>query len=148
MDQELYIKERVDNQIEWYDVKSNTCQKRYKIIQVIEIVSASAIPILSGYATKAFAIPIVIGILGAVIAIMESIVKLEKYHENWIEYRSTCELLRYQKNLFLTSSSPYSENGEESTFNVFVKNIEQIISSENNQWKIHNTKDKPDDKKQ
>ena len=47
---------------------------------------------------------------------------------------------------FLTKSSPYNTTNE-TVENMFVKNIEQIISSENNQWKsihvnINNTSNK------
>ena len=134
MDIDRYIKERVDDQIAWYDKKSIHCQKRYKRIQFWEIIFAACIPLLAGYSSKHVIIPVIVGILGVVITILESITKLYKYHENWIQYRSTCELLRYQKNLYLTGSSPYNLSGD-TLENIFVKNIEQIISSENNQWK-------------
>lgn len=133
-----YLKERVDDQINWYDSKSQKAQKLYKIFQVIEIILASTIPLLSGYATKCYIFPVVIGIFGCIIAIIESITKLYKFHENWIQYRSTCELLRYQKHLYLTGSYPYNRT-DETIDNIFVQNIESIISSENNQWKNINT---------
>lgn len=133
-----YIISRVDDQIEWYDKKSVICQKKYKTTQTIEIVLAALIPLLSSYTTDCVAIAFIIGALGSAIAVIESLTKLYKWHENWIEYRSTCELLRFQKNLFLTKSAPYNTEPE-SIENIFVCNIENIISSENNKWKIINT---------
>ena len=133
-----YIASRVDDQIEWYDRKSIACQKRYKTAQTIEIILASLIPLLSPYATDYAVIAFIIGAIGSAIAIIESLTKLYKWHENWIEYRSTCELLRFQKNLFITRSAPYNTEPE-SIENIFVYNIENIISSENNKWKIINT---------
>ena len=47
-------------------------------------------------------------------------------------------MLRYQKHLYLTGSAPYN-NQNETIDNIFVRNIESIISSENNQWKNLNT---------
>lgn len=134
-----YIEERVNPQIAWYDNKSLRCQKIYKRIQVSEIILAAIIPLLSGYVTYHWVIPFIIGLIGVSITIMESITKLNKYHELWIEYRTTCELLKYQKYLYETKSSPYND-GDDTIENIFVKNIEQIISSENNQWKIVNLK--------
>ena len=136
MDINQYIEERLNNQIQWYSPKSQHAQKMYKIFQVTEIIIAAAIPLLSGYATDCITIAIIVGILGAIIAIIETISKLFKWHENWIEYRTTCELLKYHKYLYLTQSSPYNPT-EETIDNLFVKNIEDIISSENNQWKIN-----------
>ena len=84
--------------------------------------------------------------MGAVIAIIESITKLFKWHENWIEYRTTCELLRYQKYLYLTKSAPYNTEPE-TIDNIFVRNIENIISSENNKWKNINLHEDNSNKK-
>ena len=133
-----YMKTRVDDQIAWYDKKSLKCQRWYKVFQAIEIFVAASIPVLSGYASKYNAIPLIIGIEGAIITIVESITRLYKFHENWIEYRTTCELLIYQKHLYLTGSAPYNTEPE-SVENIFVRNIENIISSENNKWKAVNT---------
>ena len=138
MDIENYISERVNNQINWYDTKSKKAQKCYKTFQIIEIVLAAFIPLLAGYSSKHTLIPIIMGLFGSAIAIIESITKLYKFHENWIQYRATCELLRYQKYLYLTNSYPYNDK-DETKDNIFIKNIENIISAENNQWKNINT---------
>lgn len=135
-----YLENRVQKQIDWYDNKSIDCQRKYKFFQIIEIIIAAFIPLLSGYTTNNSIIALIVGICGAVIAIIESITKLNKYHENWVQYRTTCELLRYQKQLFITKSAPYN-TAEETIENVFVRNIETIISSENNKWKTVNTND-------
>ena len=139
LDINQYIEERLNNQIQWYSQKSQHAQKMYKIFQVTEIIIDSAIPLLSGYATDCITIAIIVVILGAIIAIIETISKLFKWHENWIEYRTTCELLRYQKYLYITKSAPYNDEPE-SIDNIFVRNIENIISSENNKWKNINIK--------
>ena len=129
-----YLKSRVDDQIKWYDEKSKNAQKYYKAYQIIEIILAASIPILAGYTNTHTAIAVCVGIAGAFIAIIESVTKLYRFHENWIQYRSTCELLRYQKYLFITHSAPYNPDTE-TIENIFVRNIENMISSENNQWK-------------
>lgn len=134
---EEYMKTRVDDQITWYDNKSTSCQNKYKLTQTIEIILAALIPLLSAYSKDCMLIAIIVGVLGSAIAIIESLTKLYKWHENWIEYRTTCELLKYQKHLFETKSAPYNTEPE-SVENIFVRNIENIISSENNKWKVVN----------
>lgn len=134
MTTEEYIEKCLDKQLEWYSKKSAHSQKMYKRSQIIEIVLASCIPLLSGYASKSTYISVIIGLLGAAIAITESVSKLYKWHENWIQYRTTSELLKYHKHLYLTQSPPYTA-GNITIDNIFIKNIEDIISSENNQWK-------------
>lgn len=127
---------RVDDQINWYDQKSQYAQKKYKRLQTAEIVLAAFIPLLSGYTSECKQLSFVIGTIGAAIAIIESLSRIHKYHENWIQYRTTCEMLRYHKHLYLTKTHPYNIS-EETVENMFVRNIEDIISSENNQWKIN-----------
>lgn len=135
MNIEEYMSSRVDDQIKWYSQKSQIAQRRYKTLQITEIIFAALIPLLSGYATENTTVAIIVGILGSIIAVIESITKLNKYHENWIQYRTTCELLKYHKHLYLTQTPPYSSSNE-TIENVFVRNIEDIISSENSQWKV------------
>ncbi len=129
-----YIEKRLDEEQRWYSTKSKHAKKMYNIFQVVEIVIAALIPLLSGYTTNNSCIALIVGILGAIIAVIESISKLFKWHENWIQYRTTSELLKYHKHLYLTHSYPYN-NSPEDIDNLLVKNIEDIISSENNQWK-------------
>lgn len=143
MNIEEYMTSRVDDQINWYDKKSVHCQKMYKRLQATEIVLAALIPLLSAY-SKNCVVSIVVGLFGSSIAIIEAITKLNKYHENRIEYRTTCELLRYQKYLFETHSSPYNIE-EETVENLFIRNVENIISSENNKWKLTNLEEKSKD---
>ena len=145
MDINEYISTRLDPQIKWYDEKSVHAQKRYKQFQVVEIILAAFIPLLSGYTSLCDLIPIIIGILGAIIVIIESVTKLYKYHENWIQYRSTCEMLLYQKQLYLTRSFPYNPN-DETVDNIFIKNMEEIMSAENRHWKSINTAEKGNSK--
>lgn len=141
MDINEYISCRLDDQINWYDSKAIVNQKKYKKAQTTEIILAATIPFLSAYAKDSVLIAIIVGICGVIITILQSLTKLNKWHENWIEYRTTCELLRYQKHLYITKSSPYNDNPE-TTDNLFIRNIENIISSENNKWKIINEPDK------
>lgn len=132
MDQEEYMKERVENQIDWYDKKSSFNQRWFKRLQVIAILSASTIPFLSGYSSgEDEAIRISIGILGLVVAIITAILSLYKFQEHWLEYRTTCESLRHEKYLFLTATVPY--NSEE-PFPIFVQRVESLISKENTDW--------------
>lgn len=143
MDIQEYMQTRVDAEIQWYNKRSNYCQRMYKGFQIAEIVLAALIPLLSAYSEKSYMVAFTIGSFGAVIATIESIGKLFKYHEYWVQYRTTCELLKHQKYLFLTQSPPYSPH-DRTAENIFVKNIETIISSENNQWKMTSAVNKND----
>ena len=47
MDHEKYIKERLQDQISWYDKKSQWNQKLFKRLTLAEIVAAALIPFLN-----------------------------------------------------------------------------------------------------
>ncbi len=136
---------RLDDEIKWYSQKARHCQTMFKTYQIAEIILAALIPLLSSYAGQSVSIAFIIGLFGAVITIIESVTKLFKYHENWIHYRTTCELLKHQKYLYLTKSYPYNES-DETIENLFVKNIEMIISAESSQWQTMNGTKKDDGK--
>jgi hypothetical protein len=132
MNQDEYIKERLDNQIEWYDGKSVKSQKWFKRLQVIVIIAAAMIPFLSGYMTESTPyLKFVIGALGIVIAAITAILGLYQFQENWLEYRTTCETLRHEKYLFLTGAAPYNA---EQPFLLLVERVESLISKENTNW--------------
>lgn len=131
MTPEDYIEQRVVDQINWYDSKSQKSQKWFKRIRALEIISASSIPLFAGFGQGEPWSIILIGILGAVVAILASLLSLNQFQENWIEYRTTCESLKHEKYLFLTRTEPYDE---EDPFGLFVQRIESLISKENSAW--------------
>lgn len=140
-----YIKYRLDDQINWYDNKAASAQRWYKGYQVAELIIAALIPLLSGYAASSTLIAVIIGVGGALITLIEGICKLFRFHENWIEYRSTCELLRHEKYLYEMRAFPYCK--EESYEQMFVKNVESLISAESSKWKTNNVTQVGEEKK-
>jgi len=127
-----YLKDRLDDQINWYDKKSVANQRAFKRLQVLIIVASAAIPFLSGFMDEnSLWLKIVIGLLGLAIATATAILGLYQFQENWLEYRTTCETLRHEKYLFLTGASPYDE---EEPFLLLVERIEGLISKENTNW--------------
>lgn len=128
---DVYITERVDDQIGWYDQKSQRSQRWFKRLRGLEIISAGAIPLFAGFGDGSTWSIIVVGVLGAVVAVLASLLSLSQFQENWIEYRTTCESLKHEKYLFLTKAEPYTE---EDSFGLFVQRVENLISGENSAW--------------
>ena len=126
-----YLKERVDDQIEWYDVKSSRARCLYLCFRVAEIFMAALIPIVlhfvEGDSARKFA-----ALFGVAIVAINGILGLWKWHDLWKNYRTTCETLKHHRYLFTTQCAPY--DGED-RFCLFVNNIERVISEENSDWK-------------
>lgn len=131
MNEDEYIASRVDDQISWYDRKSQSAQCWFKWLRGIEIVAAAAIPLIAGFAADPFPVTLVVGLLGASIAVISAVISLNQFQENWTEYRTTCESLKHEKFLFLTKAEPYHE---EKPYRLFVQRVESLISKENSAW--------------
>jgi len=110
MKPEDYIKQRLDDQINWYDKKSIVSQKCFKSLRITEIFLSGSIPLVIAIGLIINDITnIVIVFIGFILAIIAGILALYNFQENWIEYRTTCESLRHHKFRFLTKSEPYDQ---------------------------------------
>ena len=132
MNQEEYLEERLQGQIDWYDRKSVQNQKWFKRLQVAAIIASATIPFLAGYITETTVfLKLSVGVLGLAVAAITAILGLYKFQENWLEFRTTCESLKHEKYLFLTKSEPYNQ-GE--PFKHLVERVESLVSKENTSW--------------
>src|SRR5690606_1073077 len=108
MEKVNYLEETLENQIKWYDKKSIEAQRKYKIFKSIEIIAASSIPVLSVFSRNTTNMTRIIAVLGSFITIIESWLAITKYHDNRIEYSSTCQTLKHEKYMYLTSTACYN----------------------------------------
>ena len=120
--------ERLEDQINWYDRKSNYSQQVYKWIKIVEIVAAALVPLSAGLQLP----PAVTGSLGVLIAVLEGLLQLNQYHHNWITYRSTCETLKHEKYLYLANAGPYS--AVPTAHALLAERIESLVSQEHAKW--------------
>ncbi len=127
--QEDYLKNRLEDQIDWYNKKSSKNQKMYKGLQLVSIVVAACIPFFS-LLDPPF-LKYVVGAMGVLLAVFTAMTSLYKYQENWIAYRTTCESLQHEKYLYTTGTKPYLGAG---SFNLLVQRVEMLISKENSSW--------------
>jgi hypothetical protein len=124
------IVERLEDQISWYDRKSSSNQKVYKRIKITEIIAAAVIPFLGalnppnvGWWT---------GALGVVITVLEGLLHLNQYQQNWIAYRSTCESLKHEKYVYIANASPYG--GVEDARALLAERVESLVAQEHAKW--------------
>jgi len=128
--------QRLDDQIAWYDNRSNINQRFYKILKITVIATAALIPLFSGLQVPYLAptgIPTwILGVLGALIAVIEGVQELGQYHANWISYRSTCESLKHEKFLYLGKAGPYAVAVDAHA--LLAERIESLVSQEHAKW--------------
>lgn len=132
MDEEAYLRERLENQIKWYSAKSKSAQNWYKWLKYLDNLLALLIVPCSYYSDMCWWFKYAGVAAGIIIAFTNFLQSINKYHENWIQYRSTAEILKHEKFLYLTNSGGYKDSP--TAFNDLVERCESIISSENVDW--------------
>jgi hypothetical protein len=131
MTQEEYLSERLEGQINWYNDNSTFNKHYYQVLKVSEIILAATTPFLIALMKDDFILKIAAGIMSIIIGIIAGVLIAFKFHEKWIQYRTTCENLKHEKYLFATKAGIYAQ---EQNFNIFVERVEFIISKENSDW--------------
>ena len=124
------IMERLEDQIGWYDGKSMTNQRYFKRIKMVEIASAALIPFFSAFSFSRMMW--LTGGLGVLITVLEGMLHLNQYQQNWIAYRSTCESLKHEKYVYLGKASPYASAADPHA--LLAERIESLVSQEHAKW--------------
>lgn len=124
------IFKRLEDQLTWYSAKSRAARRTFKRIKVAEIVAAALIPFLTGKSWPY--VSYVIGGMGVLITVLEGILHLNQYQENWTNYRNTAESLKHEKFLYLAKAGAYASATDMRA--LLAERTEALISQENSQW--------------
>ena len=143
---EDYKKDRYQKEIEWYDKKSINNKRIYSVFQWGLIILSSITPLvvaLEGNSDKKFIwLPISTSIL---VAFLASGLKVFKFQEKWVNYRTLCETLKKEIHFYQADLYDYQDsNDKEATF---VQRVESLISRENNLWINMTKEEKKNEKK-
>jgi hypothetical protein len=63
---------------------------------------------------------------------VEAVQQLNQYQTNWILYRSTCEALKHEKYLYLSTAGPYSTASDRKV--LLAERVEGLVSQEHAKW--------------
>lgn len=92
-----YFTQRLDDQIDRYDRKS---QQAFKPLRVNEIVAVALIPFLAGHAADIPNFDWIAALLGVLTTVIAGLLPLYRSQDNGTNYRSTCEMLRRERFLY------------------------------------------------
>lgn len=132
---EKYVNDRYCDQINWYNKKSKHNQSAYVKLQWMLIVSSAMTPVLIaisfGLSEYSYLKWISI-IIAVIVTITSSVIRIFKFHENWITYRTTCETLKKELHYYNADVGEYYNNKDKES--TFVQRVESLISQENTLW--------------
>jgi len=127
--------DRLEDQIGSYDRKSQTAQRRYKILKLAQVIIAGLIPLMAVFPVPEPQSKWVTAILGLLVLIIEAVQQLNQDQQNWIAFRSTCEALKREKYLHLAFAGPYADaENSERRLALLADRIEGLISQEHAKW--------------
>jgi uncharacterized metal-binding protein len=118
---------RLEDQVAWYDQKSQTCQRIFKRVKLAQLIIGAAVPVVA----LADLHPILTASLAAVVVILEGAQQLYQWQANWILYRSTAEALKHERFLYLAEAGPY--RGED-RHRILAERVEGLVSQEHAKW--------------
>lgn len=140
---EEYLKNRYNQQIDYYNKAAIRNHRAYTILQFTLIILSAITPVLiviGGESGRWLAV-----LVSAIVAITASTLKVFKFQENWINYRTTCETLRKEFHYFQARIYDY-ENVDDPEA-VFVDRVETLISREHTLWLISHKREERGEKK-
>lgn len=127
-----YLKNRVDDQMKYFDNNSIKNQKCYKILKrsaiICNILTTMTIAL-------AFTVPEDYKVHMGILALILSTVVLatyqweefENYGAKWEKFRLVCEQIKSEKFMFLNKAGRYSAGDDKLEQELFVEKIEEII---------------------
>ena len=118
---------RLNDQLSWYDKKSQQNQRLQKTSTVAQICIASSIPIAAWLAPNW--IP---AVLGAIIAVVRGLESAYQWEYNWINYRSTAEKLKHEKFFYEACAGPYDDSVDPQK--QLAQRVEGSVSREHASW--------------
>jgi hypothetical protein len=118
---------RLEDQLRWYDRKSQAAQHAFKRVKVAQLLLAAGVPV----AVASSAPGVVTATLGGLVVVLEGIQQLYQWQTNWVLYRSTHESLNHEKFLYLAKSGPYSGSQRH---RVLAERVEGLVSQEHAKW--------------
>jgi len=122
------IWQRLEDQIAWYDANSARNQRMFRRLKYVEIVAAATIPVVSGFGSTR----VVAAVLGGVVLVIEAVLHLNQYQQNWLTYRSTAEALKHEKYLYLAGAGHYRAVADPHA--LLAERVEALVSQEHSKW--------------
>jgi len=125
---------RLRSQLAWYSQSAQKSKRWFTVFKVTSIIAAAAIPVLAGFGVDWLGsyLTLALGLLGAVIVIIEGLLRLFQWEQHWLNYRTTKLALDREHALYLAAAGPYAESKD--ARRLLAETVEDLLSRENQSW--------------
>jgi Protein of unknown function (DUF4231) len=123
--------EKLAQQSAWYGERARYNRTYYTILKGTQIVFAAAIPVVA-VASASSVQRWTTALLGALVGVIEGLIQLGQYQQNWMMFRAAREALKREEFLHSAKAGPYAGTQDPDT--LYVDRCDAIISGENTKW--------------
>lgn len=132
-----YLEKRYRNQLGWYSHKASVnkrCYHRYQV-SIALLAAITTITIALGmYDGDSIAWRVVSLSASAAVAALTALQRVFRFHENWIEYRTTAEDLKKEQYYHSFRCGDYAVT--QAPDQLFIERVEAVISQQNTRWNV------------
>jgi len=94
---------RLHAELTFYDRSATNKKRGHFTIRLLELLVGAGVPA----AAVLGATPALLGVLGAVVVVLQGAEQLFHFHAQWLSHRSTFETLKREEALYLAKAGPY-----------------------------------------
>ena len=130
---DIYFEEHLRGQREWYSRKAGTYKSWYHRLAIIVLTCGALTSVLQLFTGSRFGdlVPWVTALLGLFVTISKGLDQIIKPGETWLGYRKASEGMKREHRLYINGAGPYGDElSEDQAYQLFVEQIERIISEE------------------
>lgn len=131
---EAYIRHRIEDQIAYYESKSQYNKTLYYRISIAAVVASALVPVVSVFMPSDIVPKLIITLLSATTTILTSIQVLFNAKDLWTKYRANATRLTAFLHQYYAHSGPFAGLGEEEAFQLLVQMSEAQMEDENKGW--------------
>jgi Protein of unknown function (DUF4231) len=131
-----YLEGRLKDQLDYHSTQSKKNKKRFYALQFVIIITSALVPIVNVINPEGAGVELRLtsSILGGIIVVITAVMQLHKYQENWILFRTTQELLKKEKFLYLNDAGDYAGLDSEKKKRLLVERVESLVSAETSRY--------------
>lgn len=133
-EREAYIRFRIEDQINYYEKKSQYNKKIYYIISMATIIANAMIPIISIFLPTSTGPKLIITGISAFNAILTGALTMFGAKELWGKYRQNASRITALLHQYYAHSGIFADKGEDEAFKLLVNLCEAKMEEENNGW--------------
>ncbi len=114
--------------MDFYDRSARRSKVWYQTLRVLTMVLAASIPVVAVLDGSA----VITAVLGSAIVVIEGLQQLFQFHERWVGYRKTWNVLDQERRLYEAGAGPY--DGVVDAGKLLSERMTSILSAENTDW--------------